>query len=77
MKKQKAKKTADNVGEGSLYADNIAYLDKLVGQIVAELDTLKLRENTLIVFTGDNGSVPLIAHWPGVTPAGKVLPDLV
>lgn len=101
VKKQKAKKTADNVGEGSLYADNIAYLDKLIGKLVAELDTLKLRENTLIVFAGDNGSVPvgtlngrkvdgkksqvneggsrvpLIANWPGTTPAGKVLPDLV
>jgi arylsulfatase A-like enzyme len=42
-----------------LYADNIAYLDKLVGQLVAALDEMKLREKTLIVFTGDNGSVPV------------------
>ncbi len=100
VKKQKAKKTSGSVGEGSLYADNIAYLDKLVGQLVAELDKLKLRENTLIVFTGDNGSVPvgtvhgravdghksevteggsrvpLIANWPGTTPAGIVCKDL-
>jgi len=40
-----------------LYADNIAYMDKLVGKLVAELDKLKLREKTLIVFTGDNGSL--------------------
>jgi arylsulfatase A-like enzyme len=39
------------------YADNVAYLDKLVGKLVAELDDLKLRQNTVIVFTGDNGSV--------------------
>jgi arylsulfatase A len=39
-----------------LHADNIAYLDKLVGKLVAELDNLKLRENTMIVFVGDNGS---------------------
>lgn len=38
------------------YADNIAYMDKLVGQFVAELERLKLRENTLIVFFGDNGT---------------------
>ena len=38
------------------YADNIAYMDKLVGQFVAELDRLKLRENTLVVFFGDNGT---------------------
>jgi arylsulfatase A len=39
-----------------LYADNISYMDKLVGQLVAELDRLKLREKTLIVFFGDNGT---------------------
>jgi arylsulfatase A len=39
-----------------LYADNIAYMDKLVGQLVAELERLKLREKTLIVFFGDNGT---------------------
>ena len=39
-----------------LLSDNIAYMDKLVGKLVAELDRLKLRENTLIVFMGDNGS---------------------
>ena len=38
------------------YADNIAYMDKLVGQFVAELDRLKLRETTLVVFFGDNGT---------------------
>jgi len=43
-------------GSRSLYADNIAYMDKLVGQLVAEIDRLQLRENTLIVFTGDNGT---------------------
>ncbi len=38
------------------YADNIAYMDKLVGKLVAEIDRLKLRENTLIIFFGDNGT---------------------
>ena len=39
-----------------IYQDNVTYMDKLVGQLVAELDRLKLRENTLIVFAGDNGT---------------------
>lgn len=88
-------------GADSFYADNVAYLDKLVGKLVAALDEMKLRETTLIVFTGDNGSVPigtingrpvdgrkstlleggsrvpLIANWKGITPAGRVLSDLV
>ncbi len=40
------------------YYDNVAYMDKLVGKLIAELDRLKLRENTLIVFAGDNGTAP-------------------
>ena len=39
-----------------IYQDNVAYLDKIVGQLVAELDRLKLRDHTLIVFAGDNGT---------------------
>jgi arylsulfatase A-like enzyme len=38
------------------YDDNVAYLDKQVGQLVAALDKLGLREKTLIVFTADNGT---------------------
>jgi arylsulfatase A len=88
-----------------LYADNVEYMDKLVSKLMAELDRLKLREKTLVMFTGDNGTarfgveaatvngkaisgqkatmleggsrVPMIASWPGVTPAGKVNRDLV
>ena len=40
----------------TLYNDNVAYLDKQVGLVVAELDRLGLRDNTLIVFSGDNGT---------------------
>jgi arylsulfatase A len=38
------------------YADNIEYMDKLVGKLVAKLERLHLREKTLIVFTSDNGT---------------------
>ncbi len=51
------------------YADNIAYMDKLVGKLVAELERLKLRENTLIVFMGDNGSAK--SNAPDATIGGK------
>lgn len=38
------------------FADMVAYMDKLVGKVVAKLESLGLRENTLILFLGDNGT---------------------
>ena len=49
-------RTPDSKPGGDLYAENVAYLDKQVGQIVAELDKLGLRERTLIIFSADNGT---------------------
>jgi arylsulfatase A len=90
--------------KGTLYDDNVAYLDKQVGELVAELDKLHLLKRTMIVFASDNGTdltrgpstinghcpvggkrsmseggahVPLIVSWPGMTPANRVLDDLV
>jgi arylsulfatase A len=40
----------------ALYEDNVAYLDREVGRLVAALDALGLRERTIIVFAGDNGT---------------------
>jgi arylsulfatase A len=53
------------------YDDNVAYMDKLVGKLLGELDRLKLRENTLIVFMGDNGTAK--ANAPEATIGGKRL----
>ncbi len=38
------------------FADMVAYMDKIIGRIVAKLDETGLRGNTLILFTGDNGT---------------------
>ncbi len=38
------------------FGDMTTYMDKLIGKLVARLDELGLRENTLIVFVGDNGT---------------------
>jgi arylsulfatase A len=38
------------------YDDNITYMDKQVGEIVATLEKLGLRKNTLVLFSGDNGT---------------------
>ena len=38
------------------YGEMIASMDKMVGKLMATLDRLKLRKNTLVLFTGDNGT---------------------
>ena len=54
-------KTPDTAQDGkadkdALYEDNIRYMDKQVGAVVAELEKLGLREKTLVIFSGDNGT---------------------
>ena len=44
--------SADN----SFFKDQMAYLDKNVGEILDKVNELGLSENTLILFTGDNGT---------------------
>lgn len=38
------------------FADMVAHMDGLIGKLVAHLETLGLRERTLLVFLGDNGT---------------------
>lgn len=85
------------------FGDMVQYTDEVVGRIVRKLDDLHLRERTILLFYGDNGTdrhiqsrmgdrviqggkglttdagthVPMIANWKGVTPAGRVLDDLI
>lgn len=64
-------RTPDSTATSDHYADNLAYMDKLVGKLVDELDRLKLRDNTLIIFVGDNGTAP--GRADGSTVDGKRL----
>lgn len=43
-------------GDPKFFADMVAYTDKLVGQLDSTLEQLGLRDNTLLIFTGDNGT---------------------
>jgi arylsulfatase A len=43
-------------GNAKYFGDMVAYTDKIVGKLVAKLEELGHRENTLILFTGDNGT---------------------
>lgn len=38
------------------YPDMVAYMDKMIGKVIDKLDQLGLRENTLIIAMGDNGT---------------------
>lgn len=90
-------------GEYQTYPEMMAHVDRIIGELMKALDELGLRENTLVLFTGDNGTpdvvtserngqsirggkglhtdigthVPLIASWPGTTPAGRTNDDLI
>jgi arylsulfatase A len=71
-------------------ATNVRYMDHLVGRLVDSLDEMGLRENTVVLFTTDNGTagagksqltdagahVPLIVRGGGV-PAGVVSEAMV
>ena len=60
-KKELIKKFKDKPGVGGhnnpVYAAMIYSVDESVGRIVAELDKLGLSENTLVIFSADNGGV--------------------
>ena len=43
-------------GDTTYFKDMVAYIDKLVGRIVDKLEEVGVRDNTLILFTGDNGT---------------------
>ena len=42
--------------EDRFFGDMVTYVDKLVGRITQKLDELGIRENTLVMFLGDNGT---------------------
>jgi len=51
----------------------VAYLDRMAGEFMARLDSLGLRENTLVLFLGDNGTgVDITSRFKGEDyPGGK------
>ena len=74
------------------YLDQIEYMDNEVGLILDDLEQKGLKENTIVVFIGDNGRcnmrgkgylydpglrLPLIVNWPAHMTGGKVDERLV
>lgn len=70
---------------------NLQYLDHLVGRMVSGLEKMGKRNNTIIIFLGDNGTegagkgrvtelgsrVPLIVSCPGIVKSGVVSDELI
>ena len=53
------------------FRDMVAYADKAVGQIVSQLGKSGVRDNTLIIFTGHNGTyTPIVTPWNGKNDVG-------
>ncbi|MEX0715833.1 MAG: sulfatase-like hydrolase/transferase [Planctomycetaceae bacterium] len=58
------KPSATPRGDKRYFKDMVAYMDKTVGRIVREIDEIGLGENTLILFTADNGTEQgIVSEW--------------
>ncbi|MEM8894240.1 MAG: sulfatase-like hydrolase/transferase, partial [Bacteroidota bacterium] len=44
------------ITDTTYFADEVAYMDRIVGEIIAKVHELNLDQNTLILFTSDNGT---------------------
>lgn len=53
------------------FADMLAYMDRLVGKVVDKLDERGLRDNTIVIVMGDNGTKEPFTH---VLPDGTEYP---
>ncbi|MFN9911117.1 MAG: sulfatase-like hydrolase/transferase, partial [Pirellulaceae bacterium] len=52
------------VQEHAVYAAMVEAMDLAVGKVLAALDRLGLAENTLVLFTSDNGGLSTSEGWP-------------
>ena len=60
--------------DAKFYKDMVEYHDKVIGRLIAGLERLGLREDTLIIYVGDNGSpveVCSMVHEHGEVCGGK------
>ena len=58
------------------FDDMMTHMDNIIGKVVAQLDNLGIRDNTLIIFTGDNGTDQAVVSLANgkVVRGGKGMP---
>lgn len=67
----KSKGSPTYKGDAKYFGDMVNYMDKQVGRILDQLDKVGVRENTLVLFTGDNGTdKPVVSTMRGREVAG-------
>lgn len=66
LAKTVSKLTHYDGGNLRVYAKMVQALDKAVGQVMAKLDERGMAENTIVVFTSDNGGERFSKVWPFV-----------
>ncbi len=84
VEKYKAKQNKDAAHHNPVYAGLVESVDDSVGRILRKLEELKLSENTIIIFTSDNGgligctsNVPLRAGKGSAYEGGVRVPLIV
>jgi arylsulfatase A len=55
-RKETLPKDGKDYGDPKYFPEMVGYLDKLVGRVVKKLEDLNLRNDTILLFFGDNGS---------------------
>ncbi|TXG38392.1 sulfatase-like hydrolase/transferase [Seonamhaeicola maritimus] len=55
----------DQESKKANYVAMVNYLDKIVGKIVAKVEAVGQLDNTIILFTSDNGTASITSRWNG------------
>ncbi|MCU0776338.1 MAG: sulfatase-like hydrolase/transferase [Akkermansiaceae bacterium] len=67
----KSKGSPTYKGDPRYFGEMVTYMDRMVGRVIAQLEVHGVRENTLVIFTGDNGTdQPVVSMLNGKPVAG-------